>query len=115
MGYLTRFELSTRENLTFEQECEIAKDLEALIFDENKLKFDEEDYFSPIDIIFCEELKWYDHQMDMKIISIKYPNILFILEGYGEERGDMWREYHLNGKVQFEKAKFDDFDEGKLI
>ena len=60
--------------------------------------------------------KWYDHQKDMLNFSRKYPDILFILSGEGEESGDMWRAYFKNGKMQFVKAKivYDDFDENKL-
>lgn len=117
MGYLTQFNLETRENITYKQECEIAVELEKLIFGNDEAEYEEEEdpLYTPFELIFEEQLKWYNHRADMKKISIKFPDILFILTGHGEQPGDLWREYHLNGKVQYEKAKFDDFDERKLM
>lgn len=115
MGYLTQFSLGTRENITYEQECEIAIELKKLIFGNSRMGCEEYFLYTPFELIFKEQMKWYEHTLDMKKISTKFPDILFILSGQGEEPGDLWREYHLNGKFQFEKAKFDDFDEEKLI
>lgn len=66
--------------------------------------------------LFDEQVKWYDHKQEMKEYSSKYPKVLFILSGEGEESGDLWREYYLDGKVQTCKARitFDTFDESKL-
>ena len=44
------------------------------------------------------EGKWYDCEDDMINISKLYPNILFTVEGEGEESGDIWRQYFKNGK-----------------
>jgi len=42
--------------------------------------------------------KWYDYKADMKEISKIYPDILFTVEGEGEESGDIWRHYFKNGE-----------------
>jgi hypothetical protein len=62
------------------------------------------------------EIKWYSHEEDMTQISKKYPDLLFILNGNGEENGDIWRKHFKNGKTHFSKAKivFDDFDPEKF-
>ena len=62
------------------------------------------------------ETKWYEHEEDMKRVSKAFPETLFILEGNGEEKGDIWRKYFKNGKVQVSKIviSFDAFDEKKL-
>jgi len=48
------------------------------------------------------EAKWYNHEKDMIELSKIYPNILFTLEGVGEEQyadePDMWRMYFKNGE-----------------
>lgn len=63
-----------------------------------------------------DQLKWYDHESDMIAFSRKYPDVLFTLYGAGEESGDIWRQYFLNGKSQIAKAiiTYDPFDETKL-
>jgi hypothetical protein len=65
---------------------------------------------------FDEQCKWYESDEDMKKISKKYPLTIFVLEGEGEESGDLWKKYFLNGKMQEAKAKitYDEFDEKKL-
>jgi hypothetical protein len=63
-----------------------------------------------------EKCKWYDHDDELKEFSKKFPTWLFTLCGEGEEPGDIWKEYFVNGKMQKEVAKFviDDFDMTKL-
>ena len=62
------------------------------------------------------EAKWYDHEEDMRRISKQFPKILFVLEGHGEEDGDIWKAYFLEGKCQRCKAelRFPPFDATKL-
>ena len=49
--------------------------------------------------------KWYEHRAEMCEFSRKHPTILFTLHGEGEEGGDLWNEYYLNGRVQVAKAE----------
>lgn len=60
--------------------------------------------------------RWYNHQEDLRKFSKLHPNILFSLHGEGEESGDLWNEYFLNGKCQVEKAQIQiaPFDVTKL-
>ena len=89
MGYYTKFTLRT----------------------EPKTEFDLDELSEMSDGYGWEELgqcvygiddcvKWYDHTKHLRKFTkkIKNKNILFILEGEGEESGDIWREYHRNGK-----------------
>lgn len=66
--------------------------------------------------VFEEQIKWYDHEKDMRAYSRKHPDILFKISGEGEEAGDLWIEWHKDGKMQREKAviSFGEFDESKL-
>lgn len=66
---------------------------------------------------FEEECKWYEHTEDMRNVSKKYRNVLFILTGNGEEPDDMWVKYFVNGKVQTEYAviTYGKFDSKKLV
>jgi hypothetical protein len=65
---------------------------------------------------FSEPCKWYEHEDDMRKFSQLYPFILFEFSGEGEESGDIWKKYFLNGKMQICSARieFEPFDETKL-
>lgn len=60
--------------------------------------------------------KWYDWEQDMLLLSARFPDVLFQLDGDGEESGDIWRAYFMNGKMQYESCHFffGEFDEGKM-
>jgi len=62
------------------------------------------------------DCSWYDAKEEIKQFSIKYPEWLFTISGKGEESGDIWSAYILNGRMQFEVAKWtlEPFDENKL-
>lgn len=63
-----------------------------------------------------ERTKWYDYQSDLVEFSKQFPEWLFTLKGEGEESGDIWKLYVLNGKSQKAEARivFDEFDHNKL-
>lgn len=54
-------------------------------------------YDEPSDLI---GIKWYEHDDDMKTLSLVFPDVTFQLTGYGEETGDIWRAYYRNGVIQ---------------
>jgi hypothetical protein len=64
----------------------------------------------------AESCKWYEYDVDMARLSQQFPELVFLLEGEGEEGGDMWKRYYKNGKVQVANAKitYDEYDETKL-
>lgn len=115
MGYYTKFELEciypdgsvAEEYYVFE-----GKDLEDLKKDISEAS----GYSNP----FYSEVKWYEHENDMRKFSKKYPSYIFKLNGKGEEDGDLWIKYFQNGKMQYTKAEmkleviYDDFDPLKL-
>lgn len=49
--------------------------------------------------------KWYTHAEDVSGVSKKYPDLLFTLEGSGENNDDMWIKYFLDGKMQESRAE----------
>lgn len=59
---------------------------------------------------------WYEHERDLRAFSLKHPNILFTLHGEGNEAGDIWNKYFLNGKFQEARVvlTITEFDPGKL-
>lgn len=42
--------------------------------------------------------KWYEYEENMKTLSTDFPNVLFSLEGVGEDRGDHWTMYFRRGE-----------------
>lgn len=60
--------------------------------------------------------KWYPWEVDMRLISLKFPGVLFKLHGEGEEGGDIWEAYFKDGKAQMCQAMitFQPFDESKM-
>ena len=100
MGYYTNFslEIISGDDFTIDHEKEISE-------------------LADYRTCFDGEIKWYHHDEHMRQYSLKHPNTLFKLSGIGEENGDIWHEYYLNGKQQRCQAKiiYDEFDESKLV
>ena len=96
MGYYTKYELS----------YDIGKVVESV-----------EDITGYVEHYFTTGCKFYKHEEVLKTFSLEYPDVLFTLEGVGEEAGDQWVKYFKNGKIQVSKAiiTFEQFDEGKLV
>jgi len=85
--------------------------------DDNKTDYEQEISNSTnYDNCFSSEIKWYDHEKDMKGFSLLHPGVLFLLDGEGEESGDVWKQYFKDGKQFYTKAKmvFEEFEESKL-
>ena len=101
MGYYTQHELV----ITGTKNLEEVEKIENEIFE-----------MSGVSYLFNDECKWYEHDEDMKKISLKYPDYIFELYGDGEEYGDLWKTYYKNGKMQgcLAKIRYDDFDVTKL-
>ena len=105
MGYYTKFELhaidiDTQAPITQLEEQVMAKKL--------WLMFGGRDTFSPTGfdhVIGDCEVKWYDHEDDMIALSKEYPNVVFILDGVGEEFPDAWRKWFHNGKFEASYAE----------
>jgi hypothetical protein len=104
MGYYTKFELhavdvETSSPIPMVEESVIAARLWQLV--------DGSDRYTPKSIESCldEEMKWYDHEEDMTTLSKEFPNILFVLDGVGEEFPDAWRKWFYNGTVEASYAE----------
>jgi hypothetical protein len=109
MGYYTRFKLSVKSPI------EQTLTEESIIHDFRE-KYEEAGYALNDDGGTEESCKWYESEKDLKEFSKSYPEHLFILEGKGEEAGDLWKLYVKNGKCQRASARivFDEYDESKL-
>lgn len=67
--------------------------------------------------ILENHVKWYCCRIDMKKVSKRFPGKLLQIDGEGEESGDIWRAYYLDGKEHYARAKitFEEFNPEKLI
>lgn len=61
------------------------------------------------------DLQWFDHDLDMFKLSKKFPDNIFTLSGFGENRDDIWVEYWKDGAKQSETMMFPPCDEAKMI
>lgn len=66
--------------------------------------------------IRLDEVKWYDHKDHMRMISAAFPDVLFEIEGEGEEADDIWKAYTKDGKYVRYNAiiSFPEFNEDDL-
>jgi hypothetical protein len=103
MGYYTRFELEVANGDTsvIEELRECSDGANYAIYSNGESD---------------DSTKWYEYRDDLKAFSKKHPKQIFKLSGEGEESGDIWVEYFLNGKSQHCKAQivFADYDERLL-
>ena len=105
---VTKREGSLIEEIERETELEIAKKLceisdwfEPSDFNKTVKKSD----YPLAELISFDVIKWYDHYDEMRALSKYFPSLYFELEGFGEEYGDMWREYFHNGEGMHSDAK----------
>lgn len=63
------------------------------------------------------EARWYQHEQDMLRLSASYPDLVFQLDGQGEDAEDRWRKYFKSGKFQSAKAviTLEPYDPKKLL
>jgi|SRR6478736_37700 len=103
MGYSTSYTLTT---LTEDGKARTMREGEIQSYIEDFIDYDP----------FDDRCKWYDHEEEMKEISKAFPTDLIQLHGEGEESGDIWDKYFLNGKMQICKAQIvlPPFDSDKL-
>ena len=83
MGYYTRYDLEIVETDNHEVDHK-----------ENLLNLERYKY------LFDDEIKWYDHEESLISYSKQYPTTIFKLIGEGEENGDLWHKYFVNGGMQ---------------
>ena len=63
-----------------------------------------------------EPCSWREHEEHIRAVSLRWPEVLFTLEGWGDEREDIWRKYFQAGRMAEVQGKivFPDFDPGSL-
>lgn len=46
------------------------------------------------------EAKWYDWEKDLETLSKQFPHVVIVVDGVGEEPGDIWRARVHNGEMK---------------
>ncbi len=98
MGYYTRYTLEV------EYPTEMSRRLYELAIRAETTSYD----YSLGDLMDdqTDTIKWYDWEKEMIAFSLKYPNVLFVMTGVGEEHPDVWRAWIRNGRSVSTKATF---------
>ena len=114
MGYYTSFNLtiSQLDSKPFPESDRklLSKELERMNV------FELGDFDNPFLSDFDAYNKWYECEEDMRLLSSKFPTLLFILNGHGEDSEDIWVAYFVDGREQFAKAQivYEEFNRSKL-
>lgn len=69
-----------------------------------------------LDFGYYAYAKWYDYDIDMMKLSMRFPSLVFILHGNGESSEDLWDAYFKDGKIQYCPARivYDEYNEDAL-
>lgn len=108
MGYCTAYKLGVQGSAPDE--------LQRLVAD-LKARSESAEYALNDDGSTCESCKWYDHENELRKFSKTAPTRVFVLSGWGEDSGDIWRKYFRDGKCQVAKAEIiiPEFSERLLV
>lgn len=105
MGYYTGFTLTASD-----QEA-----LNSIISDHSE---DGDDTFFNFleknDGSYSGNCKGYEHEEELAEASKKFPDVLFTLDGHGEEGGDTWRKFFKNGQVNDSVLTFSEYNPNKM-
>ena len=93
MGYYTDYDLQARP-ISAEQYESI--DAALLLMND---RFERCGYENNVGSWCDNDDRWYGHDEDMIEFSKQFPDVMFVLYGHGENRGDEWRRYYQNGKT----------------
>ena len=87
MGYRTNFNLTMHGEdkaidavLAYAQTHDLPYELKTIVVQES-----------------LDDVKWYDCKEDLRSLAKRFPTVLFILTGVGEDPGDQW-EYRVRGE-----------------
>lgn len=98
MGYYTEYNVTITGAGNANRAIKIAED---------ELKLGRHDYqvFEGGLITFYCHGKWYGWREELTAVSAKFPNLLFEIEGDGEDSDDFWKARIKNGECEIVKGK----------
>lgn len=117
MGYYTDFTLAVKGLAANSDPCEIT-DIPPLMREVLEAEIEEMMVFELGNSTdgYYANAKWYDWEEDMRLLSKRFPNILFRLHGEGENIDDLWNAYFVGGKSQvcYAEIVYGEFDPSQL-
>lgn len=106
MGYYTAYNLRL-SNVKPEEEEALALEIKKMhVFDDGDMRTKQ----------YSAYARWNDFDMDMLLLSTKFPGVLFTLYGDGEYSDDNWVDYFQDGKEMYCRADivYEAFDPLKM-
>lgn len=97
MGYVTDFTVNANFSKIEEEKKELV---------ELKVERTLRNHGYSITLGYTFSGKWYDWRNDMIAISKEHPDVLFTVEGKGEESEDIWEAEFINGQHRTRTVKF---------
>ncbi len=98
MGYRTRYELLAFEASDISQETKDAIARWVRGSDEASIALSEDGSMN-------ESALWYDWETELRTLSAGLPHVWFVLSGWGEDAGDLWKAYAKAGKLEKVQAE----------
>ena len=102
MGYYTYYDVSFKNE---HKTSEYAKKLAEINPNYFGQSYNSLSYKTLEGMISRDSMTWYDHDRDMMKLSKAFPDETFVLYGEGEEKGDLWKGYYKNGKMEICRAQ----------
>jgi hypothetical protein len=101
MGYHTYYNVNL---IPDDRRMEIIEDLRNT-YESARWGLDEHGYCN-------QDMSWYSWNEDIRKFSEKYPDVLFVVDGEGDDTEDLWISYFQNGKNQHVQARiiYDPYD-----
>ncbi len=64
----------------------------------------------------AHDIKWYEHDAEMKLLSKEHPDTIYEVRGNGEDESDVWVSFYKDGKSYKVNLApvYPAFDEGLL-
>ena len=115
MGYLTHFKLTWEAPISPEITDELERAKARAERDFQIVAVLEKTEWWP-SIEDGEARKWYSRHSDIREVAMQFPDVVFTLQGQGEEPTDMWRTYFQADFCYTAKAviTYPEFDPDKL-
>lgn len=110
MGYYTHYQINIEDTTGKHDIAELTKQIVRRLEEISRYS----SYYSCGGFIDMGDIKWYDYEDDMDILSREFPDVFFRIDGDGESSEDLWTSYWKNGMYQLCQAVIPPYDPRKM-